>query len=90
MKKYLIFFILVTGCYSDIPDNLISEKKMESIIFDIMILNASSGYDLKIDNNLLSDELIFKKLYTSYSLVTMNFDRKVKNSLVTPLSKEQM
>ena len=61
MKKYLIFFILVTGCYSDIPDNLISEKKMESIIFDIMILNASSGYDLKIDNNLLSDELIFKK-----------------------------
>ena len=48
MKKYLIFFILVTGCYSDIPDNLISEKKMESIIFDIMILNASSGYDLKI------------------------------------------
>ena len=36
MKKYLIFFILVTGCYSDIPDNLISEKKMESIIFDIM------------------------------------------------------
>ena len=26
-----------------------------------MILNASSGYDLKIDNNLLSDELIFKK-----------------------------
>ena len=53
MKKYLLFFILVTGCYSDVPDNLITEKKMESIIFDIMILNASSGYDLKIDNNLL-------------------------------------
>jgi hypothetical protein len=34
---------------------------MENIIFDIMILNASSGFDLKIDNNLLSDELIYKK-----------------------------
>jgi|TARA_B100001094_G_scaffold286288_1_gene301001 hypothetical protein len=61
MKKYLIIFILVMGCYSDIPDNLISKEKMESIIFDIMILNASTGYELKIDNNLLSDELIFKK-----------------------------
>ena len=74
MKKYLIFFILVTGCYSDIPDNLISEKKMESIIFDIMILNASSGYDLKIDNNLLSDELIFKKYdIDSYSFMKVSF-----------------
>ena len=34
---------------------------MESIIFDIMILNASSNYDLKIDNNMISDELIFRK-----------------------------
>ena len=36
-------------------------SKMESIIFDIMILNASYNYDLIIDNNLLSDELIYKK-----------------------------
>jgi len=61
MKKYLIFFILLLGCSTDVPENLISEEKMESIIFDIMILNASSSYDLKIDNNLLSDELIYKK-----------------------------
>ena len=49
------------GCSSDAPENLISEEKMESIIFDIMILNASSSYDLKIDNNMISDELIFRK-----------------------------
>ena len=49
------------GCSSNAPENLISEEKMESIIFDIMILNASSGYDLKIDNNMISDELIFRK-----------------------------
>ena len=58
MKKYLIFLILILGCTTDAPENLISEEKMESIIFDIMILNASYNYDLKIDNNLLSDELI--------------------------------
>ena len=61
MKKYLIFLILILGCTTDAPENLISEEKMESIIFDIMILNAASGFDLKIDNNLLSDELIYKK-----------------------------
>tara|TARA_B100001094_G_C18016621_1_gene712940 strand:- start:53 stop:373 length:321 start_codon:yes stop_codon:yes gene_type:complete len=61
MKRFLIFFILVMGCNNNTPENLISEKKMESIIFDIMILNASSDYDLKIDNFFLSDELIFKK-----------------------------
>ena len=61
MKKYLIFLILILGCTSDAPENLISEEKMESIIFDIMILNSSYNYDLKIDNNLLSDELIYKK-----------------------------
>ena len=49
------------GCSSNAPEDLISEEKMESIIFDIMILNASSSYDLKIDNSMISDELIFIK-----------------------------
>ena len=61
MKKYLLISILIIGCSSNAPENLISEEKMESIIFDIMILNASSSYDLKIDNNMISDELIFRK-----------------------------
>ena len=61
MKKYLLIIFLFLGCSDNVPDNLISKEKMENIIFDIMILNASSGFDLKIDNNLLSDELIYKK-----------------------------
>ncbi len=61
MKKYLIILIFIIGCSSNPPEDLISEEKMESIIFDIMILNASSGYDLKIDNDMISDELIFRK-----------------------------
>ena len=61
MKRYLILLIFMFACSSSAPENLISEKKMESIIFDIMILNASSSYDLKIDNNMISDELIFRK-----------------------------
>ena len=61
MKKYLLISIFIIGCSSNAPEDLISEEKMESIIFDIMILNASSGYDLKIDNNMISDELIFRK-----------------------------
>ena len=61
MKKYLIIFIFIIGCSSNAPEDLISEEKMESIIFDIMILNASSSYDLKIDNDIISDELIFRK-----------------------------
>ena len=61
MKKYLIIFIFIIGCSSNAPEDLISEEKMESIIFDIMILNASSSYDLKIDNDMISDELIFIK-----------------------------
>ena len=61
MKKYLLIIFLFLGCSDNVPDNLISKEKMENIIFDIMILNASSGFDLKIDDNLLSDELIYKK-----------------------------
>ena len=61
MKKYLIISIFIVGCSTNAPENLISEEKMESIIFDIMILNASSSYDLKIDNDMISDELIFRK-----------------------------
>ncbi len=61
MKKYLLIIFLFIGCTDNVPDNLISKEKMEKIIFDIMILNASSGFDLKIDNNLSSDELIYKK-----------------------------
>ena len=61
MKNYLLIIFLFIGCSDNVPDNLISKEKMENIIFDIMILNSSSGFDLKIDNNLLSDELIYKK-----------------------------
>jgi len=61
MKKYLLVYIFMIGCSTNAPEDLISEEKMESIIFDIMILNASSGYDLKIDNDMISDELIFRK-----------------------------
>jgi len=61
MKKYLLISIFIIGCSSNAPEDLISEEKMESIIFDIMILNASSSYDLKIDNDMISDELIFRK-----------------------------
>ena len=61
MKKYLIISIFIIGCSTNAPENLISEEKMESIIFDIMILNASSSSDLKIDNDMISDELIFRK-----------------------------
>ena len=61
MKNYLLIIFLFIGCSDNVPDNLISKEKMENIIFDIMILNASSGFDLKIDDNLLSDELIYKK-----------------------------
>ena len=61
MKKYLLIILLFIGCSDNVPYNLINKEKMENIIFDIMILNASSGFDLKIDDNLLSDELIYKK-----------------------------
>ena len=69
MKKYLILIILIISCSDNIPDNLISKKKMENIIFDVMILNASSGFDLKIDNKLLSDEFIYKK----YNIDSLQF-----------------
>ena len=69
MKKYLLIIFLFIGCSDNAPDNLISKEKMENIIFDIMILNSSSGFDLKIDNNLLSDELIYKK----YNIDSLQF-----------------
>ena len=65
----IILIILILRCSDNIPDNLISKKKMENIIFDVMILNASSGFHLKIDNKLLSDELIFKK----YNIDSLQF-----------------
>ena len=54
MKKYILILItLFFGCSDDIPNNLISKKKMENIIFDIVILNSSSGLDYKIDKDLI-------------------------------------
>ena len=62
MKKYILILItLFFGCSDDAPNNLISTKKMENIIFDIVILNSSSDFDYKIDKSILGDELIYKK-----------------------------
>jgi len=91
MKKYLLIIFLFISCSDNGPDNLISKEKMENIIFDIMILNAASGFDLKIDNNLLSDELIYKKhnidslsfskvsfIIQKIQEITMKFTQKLK------------
>ena len=44
MKKYILILItLFFGCSDDIPNNLISKKKMENIIFDIVILNLTKA-----------------------------------------------
>ena len=69
MKKYLLIIVLIIGCSENVPENLIDKEKMENIIFDIMILNASSGFDLKVDKNLLSDEFIYKK----YNIDSLQF-----------------
>ena len=54
MKKYILILItLFFGCSDDTPNNLISMKKMENIIFDIVILNSSSDFDYKIDKSIL-------------------------------------
>ena len=80
MRKYLLLIIIIFSCSDNTPDNLITKKKMENIIFDIMILNASSGFDLKIDNQLLSDELIFKK----YNIDSLQFFNSEKYYLDNP------
>jgi len=69
MKKYLLIIVLIIGCSENVPDNLIDKEKMENIIFDIMILNESSGFDLKVEKNLLSDEFIYKK----YNIDSLQF-----------------
>ena len=52
MKKYLILIILILSCSDNIPDNLISKKKMENIIFDIdwqgtqQIINQKLNYKI--------------------------------------------
>ena len=61
MKKYLLIILILIGCSDNVPENLISKKNMENIIFDIVILNSSSGLDYKIDKGFVGDELIYKK-----------------------------
>ena len=54
MQKYILIIItFLFGCSDDIPNNLISKKKLENIIFDIVILNSSSGLDYKIDKSIV-------------------------------------
>ena len=74
MKKYLLIIFLFIGCSDNVPDNLISKEKMENIIFDIMILNAASGFDLKIDNNLLSVEKDLGVLHCYVTDLPMRFE----------------
>ena len=83
MKKYLLIILLLIGCSDNVPENLISKKKMENIIFDIIILNASSTYEFKIDKNFLSDEIIFKKKQLNdeekVGFLLSKYDEYVKN-----------
>ena len=71
MKKYLLIIFLFIGCTDNVPDNLISKEKMEKIIFDIMILNASSGFAmLKYIHN-SAQAFISKPLFQLGTRLTM-------------------
>lgn len=70
--KYL-FFILVlilttTGCKQqlvDKPDNLIPPDKMEQILYDVSLLNAIKGVDVKLleKNKIEPQEYLYQKYH---------------------------
>lgn len=66
MKLFLTFFIVISlfiGCQGTIekPDNLIPEDKMIEILYDFAILEGVKSDGTLNQNELNSDEFIYKK-----------------------------
>jgi hypothetical protein len=75
----LVVAFLVVSCAKNIvekPGNLISEKKMEAILFDLALLNASKNVAIKElkDYNLMPRTYLFEK----YSIDSLQFAESMK------------
>lgn len=75
----LLTVFLVVSCAKSIvekPDNLISEKKMEAILFDLALLNASKNVAIKElkDYNIMPKTYLFEK----YSIDSLQFAESMK------------
>lgn len=67
MWRFLLIVVLFISCDKDFkapePKNLIAQKTMEDILFDIKLLKATKSKNYKIikDNNVQVDEYIYEK-----------------------------
>lgn len=73
----LLFFTLLLSCRKpavEKPDDLISEDKIEDILYDLAILNSAKGISVKKFEETISPETY---LYEKYEIDSAQFARSV-------------
>lgn len=93
MKKivtYLTVALLVWGCSetNPKPKNLISEKNMEEILYDLTLLQAirNNNYSLYEQNNIQSDIYVYRK----YGIDSLQFSNSHKYYISNSENYEKM
>ena len=76
MKKIFFIIVILFGCNKNIqkipmPDNLISEKKMVDVIYEMTLISVSKGVNRRIleNNGVIPEKYIFEK----YNIDSLQF-----------------
>ena len=82
MKKYLLVYIFMIGCSSNAPEDLISEEKMESIIFLIVLFLSNKPF-LLFNERTIETPTINRKLGNMQSVGVNPFQSAWSNGAKT-------
>lgn len=80
MKKFLsiiIFFILIQGCKSGIPKDIIQPNKMEKVLFDIHVVDGYIGTIINQDTTKIVASSYYNGIYKKYGIDSALFNKSM-------------
>lgn len=88
MKRFLsiiIFFILIQGCKSGIPKDIIQPNKMEKVLFDIHVVDGYIGTVINQDTTKIIASSYYNGIYKKYGIDSALFNKSMNYYYTHPV-----
>ena len=88
MKRFLsiiIFFILIQGCKSGIPKDIIQPNKMEKVLFDIHVADGYIGTIINQDTTKIIASSYYNGIYKKHGIDSALFNKSMNYYYTHPV-----
>lgn len=88
MKRFLsiiIFFVLIQGCKSGLPKDIIQPEKMEKVLFDIHVVDGYIGTFVNLDTTKIIASSYYNGIYKKHGIDSALFNKSMNYYYTHPV-----